>query len=159
MAVSVNTGCPRADTPALSVTRDRWHPLAIARRQWAEFDLPYNLRVLQQVVVDAPLLAEERGLASGDAFLADYLGLDLGFVRMVIAWLDHGTGDDNPHREQARIDESRQSSRDRKRRQRGTDLSPRDCACCGATFTPKRSDARCCSGKCRARLSRQGAKN
>ena len=31
---------------------------------------------------------------------------------------------------------------------------PRQCCCCGCTFTPKRADARCCSGRCRARLSR-----
>jgi len=29
------------------------------------------------------------------------------------------------------------------------------CACCGKKFTPKRTDAKCCSGKCRAKLSRQ----
>jgi hypothetical protein len=46
------------------------------------------------------------------------------------------------------------AERDKKRQQRGTDLSPRDCASCGVTFTPKRSDARCCSPKCRAKLSR-----
>jgi hypothetical protein len=158
MGVSIDTGCPRTEDPALSISRDRWHSLAIARRRWAELDLPYNLRVLQQVVADAPLLAEERGLASGDAFLADYLGLDLGFVRMVLAWIDHGASDDNPHRVHERIEESRRRARDRKRRQRGSDLSARLCACCGATFTPKRSDARCCSGACRAKLSRQAAK-
>jgi hypothetical protein len=30
-----------------------------------------------------------------------------------------------------------------------------NCACCGEKFTPKRTDAKCCSGKCRAKLSRQ----
>ena len=30
----------------------------------------------------------------------------------------------------------------------------RQCCCCGCTFTPKRADARCCSGRCRAKLSR-----
>jgi hypothetical protein len=34
-------------------------------------------------------------------------------------------------------------------------IEPRDCLVCGAAFTPKRKDARCCSGKCRAKLSRQ----
>ena len=43
------------------------------------------------------------------------------------------------------------------RRRRG--LKPphpaRHCACCSEKFTPKRTDAKCCSGKCRAKLSRQ----
>jgi len=30
----------------------------------------------------------------------------------------------------------------------------RQCCCCGCMFTPKRADARCCSGRCRAKLSR-----
>ena len=34
---------------------------------------------------------------------------------------------------------------------------PRQCCCCGCTFTPKRADARCCSGRCRAKLSRNKA--
>ena len=33
----------------------------------------------------------------------------------------------------------------------------RQCYCCGCTFTPKRADARCCSGRCRAKLSRNKA--
>jgi hypothetical protein len=37
-------------------------------------------------------------------------------------------------------------------------IEPRDCLACGTAFTPKRSDAKCCSGKCRAKLSRQEAK-
>ena len=32
---------------------------------------------------------------------------------------------------------------------------PRQCCCCGCTFTPKRAAARCCSGRCRAKLSRE----
>ena len=32
---------------------------------------------------------------------------------------------------------------------------PKRCACCGEKFTPKRTDAKCCSGKCRAKLSRR----
>ena len=31
---------------------------------------------------------------------------------------------------------------------------PKRCACCTKKFTPKRTDAKCCSGKCRAKLSR-----
>ena len=34
---------------------------------------------------------------------------------------------------------------------------PKRCACCGESFTPKRTDAKCCSAKCRAKLSRQRA--
>jgi hypothetical protein len=34
---------------------------------------------------------------------------------------------------------------------------PKQCACCGQSFTPKRTDAKCCSAKCRAKLSRQRA--
>ena len=34
---------------------------------------------------------------------------------------------------------------------------PKQCCCCGCTFTPKRADARCCSGRCRAKLSRAKA--
>ena len=52
----------------------------------------------------------------------------------------------------------RRQARDSARRQRGTDLSERLCPVCSTAFTPKRSDARCCSGKCRAKLSRQEAK-
>lgn len=49
----------------------------------------------------------------------------------------------------------REQQRDHARRVRGSDLSPRACACCSEVFTPTRSDARCCSAKCRAKLSRQ----
>jgi len=52
----------------------------------------------------------------------------------------------------------RKAERNKKRNQRGTDLSERLCPVCSTAFTPKRSDARCCSGKCRAKLSRQEAK-
>ena len=34
---------------------------------------------------------------------------------------------------------------------------PKQCCCCGCTFKPKRADARCCSGSCRAKLSRDKA--
>jgi len=51
------------------------------------------------------------------------------------------------------------NERDKKRQQRGTDLSERLCPICSTAFTPKRSDARCCSAKCRAKLSRTMQKN
>lgn len=34
-------------------------------------------------------------------------------------------------------------------------LPTRQCCCCGCIFAPKRNDARCCSGRCRAKQSRQ----
>ena len=52
------------------------------------------------------------------------------------------------------IRDKRQKDVDRMRRRRGTDLRPRTCFACGIRFTPSRTHARCCSGKCRARLSR-----
>ncbi|MFN9113051.1 MAG: hypothetical protein ACK5XN_23530 [Bacteroidota bacterium] len=51
----------------------------------------------------------------------------------------------------------RRAERDKQRRLRGTDLTERTCPVCSVTFTPRRSDARCCSAKCRAKLSRQQA--
>jgi hypothetical protein len=51
----------------------------------------------------------------------------------------------------------RRAERDKQRRLRGTDLNERICLACSVPFTPSRSDARCCSAKCRAKLSRQAA--
>ena len=51
-----------------------------------------------------------------------------------------------------------QSERDKKRAQRSTDLSERTCQVCGDAFTPKRSHAKVCSPKCRAKLSRKKTK-
>jgi predicted nucleic acid-binding Zn ribbon protein len=51
--------------------------------------------------------------------------------------------------------------RDRKRRWRSETpnvIESRSCVVCGTVFTPKRSDAKCCSGKCRTKLSRQEAR-
>ena len=56
------------------------------------------------------------------------------------------------------LDCQRKIERNKKRLQRGTDLSQRTCEVCGAAFTPKRSHAKVCSAKCRAKLSRQKAK-
>lgn len=52
----------------------------------------------------------------------------------------------------------RRHERDKKRAQRGTDLTERTCQVCGDAFTPKRSHAKVCSPKCRAKLSREKAK-
>jgi len=51
----------------------------------------------------------------------------------------------------------KRQERHKKRALRGTDLTERTCPVCSTTFTPRRSDARCCSAKCRAKLSRQQA--
>ena len=55
------------------------------------------------------------------------------------------------------LDCQRKAERNKKRLQRGTDLSERTCEVCGTAFTPKRSHAKVCSPKCRAKLSRQKA--
>lgn len=44
--------------------------------------------------------------------------------------------------------------RNKKRQQRGTDLSARPCVHCGVTFAPKRSTARYCSTRCRVAAHR-----
>lgn len=49
------------------------------------------------------------------------------------------------------------AERDKKRQQRGTDLSVRPCAQCGSSFTPKRSTARFCSTACRVAAHRAKA--
>lgn len=51
----------------------------------------------------------------------------------------------------------RRAADTRRRRALKPAHSPRQCCCCGCTFTPKRADAKCCSGRCRATLSRQKA--
>ena len=51
----------------------------------------------------------------------------------------------------------RKAEREKKRNQRGTDLSERTCPVCSIRFTPKRSHAVCCSPRCRAALSRKKA--
>ena len=51
----------------------------------------------------------------------------------------------------------KRQERHKKRALRNTDLSERPCPVCSVTFAPRRSDARCCSAKCRAKLSRQQA--
>ena len=72
----------------MGVPRERWKLLAMARRQWAEIELPFDCRLLRTVVDEAPLLAEELGLGSGDQFLTDYLNLDLDLVGRVLGWLE-----------------------------------------------------------------------
>jgi len=143
MGVKINRGMPRPEAPAASVPRDQWRDLAIVREMWAKSQLPFDCRLLRQVAADAPLMAPELGYADADTFMREELALDPTVVRALIRCFDRSSGSPPA------------SARDRKRKQRGTDLTPRPCACCGAVFTPKRTDARFCGGACRARASRQ----
>jgi hypothetical protein len=87
-AVSVNTGIPRPDKSAFEVSPDQLKPLAMARRRWAEIDLPSDCRLMKQVSEEAPVFAEAMGFDSAEAFLTEYLGLDLDLVQRVVGWLD-----------------------------------------------------------------------
>lgn len=86
-AVSINQGMPGPEESVHTVDRSRWQLLAMARRQWAEIDLPHDCRLLRTVVDEAPMLAEGLGMESGDQFLTDYLSLDLDLVGRVLGWL------------------------------------------------------------------------
>ena len=87
-AVSVDQGMPGPEESAHKVDRSRWQLLAMARRRWAEIDLPFDCRLLQTVVDEAPMLAEGLGMESGNQFLTDYLSLDLDLVGRVLGWLE-----------------------------------------------------------------------
>jgi len=87
-AVSVNQGMPRPERSVHEIDRSRWQLLAMARRRWAEIDLPFDCRLLRTVVDEAPMLAEYLGMESGDQFLTDYLSLDLDLVNRVLGWLE-----------------------------------------------------------------------
>jgi len=87
-AVSVDQGMPGPEESAHKVDRSRWQLLAMARRRWAEIDLPFDCRLLRTVVDEAPMLAEGLGMESGDHFLTDYLSLDLDLVGRVLGWLE-----------------------------------------------------------------------
>jgi hypothetical protein len=87
-AVSINTGIPRPDKSAFDVPPDQLKPLAMARRRWAEIDLPCDCRLMKQVYDEAPVFAEAMGYESGDQFITDYLSLDLDLVHRVISWLE-----------------------------------------------------------------------
>jgi hypothetical protein len=87
-AVSVDQGMPGPEESAHKVDRSRWQLLAMARRRWAEIDLPFDCRLLRTVVDEAPMLAEGLGMESGDQFLTDYLSLDLDLVGRVLGWLE-----------------------------------------------------------------------
>lgn len=87
-AVSINTGIPRPDKSALEVPPDQLKPLAMARRRWAEIDLPCDCRLMKQVYDEAPVFAAAMGYESGEQFITDYLSLDLDLVHRVIGWLE-----------------------------------------------------------------------
>lgn len=87
-SVSINTGIPRPDKSAFDVPPGELKPLAMARRRWAEIDLPCDCRLMKQVYEEAPVFAEAMGFASGDHFITDYLSLDLDLVHRVIGWLE-----------------------------------------------------------------------
>jgi hypothetical protein len=87
-AVSVDQGMPGPEESAHKVDRSRWQLLAMARRRWAEIDLPFDCRLLRTVVDEAPMLAEGLGMESGNRFLTDYLSLDLDLVGRVLGWLE-----------------------------------------------------------------------
>jgi hypothetical protein len=87
-AVSINTGIPRPDKSAFDVPPEQLKPLAMARRRWAEIDLPCDCRLMKQVYDEAPVFAEAMGYESGDQFITNYLSLDLDLVHRVLGWLD-----------------------------------------------------------------------
>ena len=87
-AVSINTGIPRPDKSAFDVPPGELKPLAMARRRWAEIDLPCDCRLMKQVYDEAPVFAEAMGYESGDQFITDYLSLDLDLVHRVLGWLE-----------------------------------------------------------------------
>lgn len=60
--------------------------------------------------------------------------------------------------EEERLERRAKDARKRRAADR-TAHKPIRCACCGEKFTPKRTDAKCCSAKCRAKLSRQKQKS
>lgn len=87
-AMKIDTGVPRPDLVLNQIPRERWESVAVARSLWAEIDFPHDCRLMKQVADEADLLAEELGYESGDAFIVEYLKLDLDVVRQVISFLD-----------------------------------------------------------------------
>lgn len=87
-AMKIDTGVPRPDLVLNQIPRERWESVAVARSLWAEIDFPHDCRLMKQVADEADLLAEELGFDSGEAFIVEYLKLDLDVVRQVISFLD-----------------------------------------------------------------------
>lgn len=87
-AMKIDTGVPRPDLVLSQIPRERWESVAVARSLWAEIDFPHDCRLMKQVADEADLLAEELGYENGEAFIVEYLKLDLDVVRQVISFLD-----------------------------------------------------------------------
>jgi hypothetical protein len=87
-AMKIDTGVPRPDLVLEQIPRERWESVAVARSLWAEIDFPHDCRLMKQVADEADLLAEELGYENGEAFIVEYLKLDLDVVRQVISFLD-----------------------------------------------------------------------
>ena len=60
----------------------------MCRCQLLLIDFPHDCRLMKQVADEAGLLAEELGYENGEAFIVDYLKLDLDVVQQVISFLD-----------------------------------------------------------------------
>jgi hypothetical protein len=88
VAMKIDTGVPRPDLVLNQIPRERWESVAVARSLWAEIDFPHDCRLMKQVADEADLLAEELGYENGEAFIVEYLKLDLDVVRQVISFLD-----------------------------------------------------------------------
>ena len=87
-AMKIDTGVPRPDLVLNQIPRERWESVAVARSLWAEIDFPHDCRLMKQVADEADLLAEELGYENGEAFIVEYLKLDLDVVHQVISFLD-----------------------------------------------------------------------
>ena len=87
-AMKIDTGVPRPDLVLNQIPRECWESVAVARSLWAEIDFPHDCRLMKQVADEAGLLAEELGYENGEAFIVDYLKLDLDVVQQVISFLD-----------------------------------------------------------------------
>ena len=102
-AMKIDTGIPRPDLVLNQIPRERWESVAVARSLWAEIDFPHDCRLMKQVADEADLLAEELGYESGDAFIVEYLKLDLDVVHQVISFLDQEQPKEAVSRDQALI--------------------------------------------------------
>jgi hypothetical protein len=100
-AMKIDTGIPRPDLVLNQIPRERWESVAVARSLWAEIDFPHDCRLMKQVADEADLLAEELGYESGDAFIVEYLKLDLDVVHQVISFLDQEQPKEAVSRDQA----------------------------------------------------------
>ena len=100
-AMKIDTGVPRPDLVLNQIPRERWESVAVARSLWAEIDFPHDCRLMKQVADEADLLAEELGYENGEAFIVEYLKLDLDVVHQVISFLDQEQPKEAVSRDQA----------------------------------------------------------